>query len=52
MTLMIKNPSDNAREVRDAGLIPGFRRSFGRGHGNPLQCSCLGTPWSEEPGGI
>ena len=41
MTLVIKNPSDNAREVRDVGLIPGLGRSLGGGHGHPLQCSCL-----------
>ena len=31
----------NARDLRDAGLIPGLGRSPGRGHGNPLQYSCL-----------
>ena len=41
MTLVIKNPSDNTREVRDVGLIPGLGRSLGGGHGNALQCSCL-----------
>ena len=44
MTLVIKNPSDNAREVRDADSIPGLGRSLGGGHGNPLQCSCLENP--------
>ena len=28
----------------DLGLIPGLGRSPGRGHGNPLQCSCLENP--------
>ena len=27
-------------------------RQAGEGHGNPLQCSCLGTPRTEEPGGL
>ena len=27
-----------------AGLIPGLGRYPGRGHGNPLQCSCLENP--------
>ena len=27
----------------DAGSIPGLGRSHGGGHGNPLQCSCLGN---------
>ena len=31
-------------DVRDAGLIPGSRRSPGGGHGNSLQCSCLENP--------
>ena len=34
----------------DLSSIPGWRRSPGRGHGNPLQYSCLGIPWTEEPG--
>ena len=28
----------------DLGLILGFRRSLGGGHGNPLQYSCLENP--------
>ena len=28
-------------DVRDSGSIPGLGRSPGRGHGNPLQYSCL-----------
>ena len=30
--------------VRDVGSVPGLARSPGEGNGNPLQCSCLGTP--------
>ena len=30
--------------ARDTGSIPGSGRSPGGGHGNPLQCSCLGNP--------
>ena len=30
--------------VGDLGLIPGLRRSPGRGPGNPLQYSCLENP--------
>ena len=30
--------------VREVGSIPGWRRSPGRGHGNPLQYSCLENP--------
>ena len=41
MALRVKNPPDNAKEVRDLGLIPGSGRSPGEEHGNPLQDSCL-----------
>ena len=40
---MEKNPPANAGVVRDAGSIPGLRRSPG-GHGNPLQYSRLENP--------
>ena len=38
---MVKNPSANAGDIKDTGLIPGLGRSPGGGHGNPLQYSCL-----------
>ena len=52
VALVVKNPPANARDVRDAGLIPrlgrssipGSVRSPGGGHGNPLQYSCLENP--------
>ena len=44
MTGLVKNLSANAGDVRDAGLIPGWGRSPGGGHGNPLQSSCLENP--------
>ena len=28
----------------DSGSVPGLGRSPGEGNGNPLQCSCLGSP--------
>ena len=34
----------NVQDVRDAGSIPGLRRSSGGGHDNPLQYSCLENP--------
>ena len=37
-----KEPACQCR--RHAGLIPGSTRSSGRGHGNPLQYSCLKNP--------
>ena len=42
--LVVKNPTANAGDTRDLGLIPGWRRSPGGGHGNPLQDSCLENP--------
>ena len=41
---MVKNPPANAGDIRDAGLIPGSRRSLGGGNGNPLQHSGLENP--------
>ena len=38
------NPSANAGDVRDMGLIRGLGRSTGGGHGNPLQYFCLENP--------
>ena len=34
--------------VGDSGLIPGLGRSPGRGHGNPLQYSCLENPHGQK----
>ena len=39
----------NAGDSRDSGSILGSGRSLGEGHGNPLQYSCLGIPFTEEP---
>ena len=47
---MIKNHPANAGDARDAGSFPGSGRSPGEGNGNLLQYSCLGIPWTEEPG--
>ena len=44
MARVEKNPPANAGDIRDVGLIPGSGRSLGRGHGNPLQYSCLENP--------
>ena len=40
---MVKNPPANARDIRDAGSIPGSR-SPGEGNGDPFQYSCLENP--------
>ena len=41
---VVKNPSANAGDMRDMGLIPGLGSSPGGGHGNPLQYFCLQNP--------
>ena len=40
----VRNSPASAGDVKDAGSIPGSRRSRGGGNGNPLQFSCLGNP--------
>ena len=35
----------------DLGLIPGFGRSLGGGHDNPLQYSCLENPHGQRSRG-
>ena len=44
MALEVKNQPSKARELRNAGSIPGWERSPGGGDGNPLQYSCLENP--------
>ena len=44
VALVVKNLPANAGDVRDVGSIPGSGRSSGKGHGNPLQYSCLENP--------
>ena len=52
MVLVVKNSPADAGDTKDAGSIPGWGRSPVGGNGNPLQYSCLGNPWTEEPGGL
>ena len=40
----VKNPSANAEDIRDVGSVPGWGRSPGEGHDNPLQYSFLENP--------
>ena len=44
---MVKNSPTNAG---DTGSLPGKERPLREGNGNPLQYSCLGILWTEEPG--
>ena len=41
---MVKNLPASAGDIGDVGLMPGLARFSGRGHGNPLQYSCLENP--------
>ena len=43
-----KHTPANAGDIRDANSVPGLGRSPGRGHGNPLQYSCLENPKDRE----
>ena len=42
-SLVVKNLSANAGDIRDVASTPGLGRSPGGGHANPLQYSCLGN---------
>ena len=42
-----KDPSCNAGDSGDAGLILGLGRSPGEGNGNPLQYPCLENPMDQ-----
>ena len=41
---VVKNQPAKAADAGEESLIPGLGRSPGRGHGNPLQYSCLENP--------
>ena len=43
---------ESACSAGDVGSVSGSGRSPGEGNGNPVQYSCLGVPWTEEPGGL
>ena len=47
-----KGGKESACNTEDLGSLPGSERSPGEGNGNPLHCSCLENPWTEEPGGL
>ena len=49
---MVKKLPANAGNTGDVGSVPVLGRSPGEGNGNPLQYSCLGNTWVEEPGGL
>ena len=44
VVLVVKNQPEDARDIKDAGLIPRPEQSPGGGYGNPLQYSCRENP--------
>ena len=44
VVLVVKNSPVIEGEMRDVGLIPRLEIFPGKGHGNPLQYSCLENP--------
>ena len=44
VVLVVQNLPVNAGDIRNIGSIPGWGRSPGEGHGNPLQYLCLQNP--------
>ena len=46
---LVKNPPASGGDI---GLIPDPERSPGKRNDNPPHCSCLETPWTEEPDGL
>ena len=49
VTLVVKNPTADAEDLRDMGSIPGSERSPGEENDNPPQYSCLGNPMDRGP---
>ena len=49
---MVKNLPAKAGDTGDLGSGPGWGRSPGEGHGNPLQYFCLENLMHRDPGGL
>ena len=52
VVLVVKNLSANARDMRDAGSIPGSGRSPEEGMATHSSILAWRIPWTEEPGGL
>ena len=44
MAVLVKNPLDNAGDIKDMGSVPGLGRPHRGGLGNLFQYSCLENP--------
>ena len=42
----VSDGKESACNERNLSSIPGLGHSSGGGHGDPLQCSCLGSWWA------
>ena len=49
---VVKNPSADAGDTGDPGLIPGSGRSPGGEQGNHFSILAWRIPWIEKPGGL
>ena len=52
MALIVKNSPDNAGDIRDLGLIPGWGRPLGEGMAPTSSILAWRIPWTEEPGRV
>ena len=50
MVLVLENLPAKAGDMREMGSALDWEDPLEKG--NPLQYSCLGIPWTEEPGGL
>ena len=50
--LEVKNPLANARDVRDAGSIPGFKDPLEEEMATHSSVLAWSIPWTEEPVGL
>ena len=49
---MFKNLPADARDIRNAGMIPGLGRFPGGGNATHFSSLAWRIPWTEEPGGL
>ena len=52
MALVVKNLTANARDLRDAGLIPGWKDPLEEGMATHPRILAWRIPRTEEPGGL